>query len=52
MKASEKLNREYNKISKRYFQLEEQQIRSFEEDRELDKLEKRMAEICNLLEEA
>jgi hypothetical protein len=44
------LNKEYNKIAKRYFELEEKDFRTFEEDREIDSIEVRMAEIANLLE--
>ena len=44
------LNKEYNKISKRYFKLEEKDFKTFEEQREIDGLEVRMSEISNLLE--
>ena len=44
------LNTEYKKISKRYFKLEEKDLRSFEESREIDTIELRMSEIANLLE--
>ncbi|MFV8361740.1 hypothetical protein [Flavobacterium sp. LS1P3] len=44
------LNKEYKKISKRYFQLEEKDIKSFEDQRELNFLEVRMSEIAKLLE--
>jgi hypothetical protein len=46
----EKLRKEYKKISKRYFELEEKEFRTFEEQKEIDAIEVRMAEISNLLE--
>lgn len=49
MKTSE-LNKEYKKISKRYYELEEKEYRSFDEQREIDSIEARMSEIANLLE--
>jgi hypothetical protein len=45
------LNKEYNKITKRYFELEEKD-RSFDEQREIDAIEARMSEIAKLLENA
>lgn len=47
---TEKLNKEYKKISKRYFELEEKDFRSFEEQKEIDTIEIRMVEISNILE--
>ena len=47
---TEQLNKEYKKISKRYFALEEQEFRSREQQDELDSLELRMSEIAKILE--
>lgn len=44
------LEKEYKKISKRYFELEDKEFRTFDEQREIDSIEIRMAEIANLLE--
>ena len=52
MTTQDKLNKEYKKISKRYFELEEKEFRTFEEQNEIDNIEVRMAEISNLLEKA
>jgi hypothetical protein len=49
---TEKLNKEYKKILKRYFELEEKELRTFDEQKEIDSIELRMAEIANLLEKA
>lgn len=46
------LNKEYNKIAKRYFELEEKDFRTFDEQKELDIIEVRMSEIANILENA
>jgi hypothetical protein len=46
----ELLNKEYKKISKRYFHLEEKNDRTDEEQIEIDNIENRMAQISNLLE--
>jgi hypothetical protein len=48
--TTEKLNKEYKKISKRYFQLEEQEFKTRIEQDELDSIELRMSEIANQLE--
>ncbi len=45
-----KLNKEYKKIAKRYFKLEEKEFKNFDEQRELDIIEIRMSEIANILE--
>tara|TARA_B110000967_G_C18383723_1_gene316527 strand:- start:324 stop:476 length:153 start_codon:yes stop_codon:yes gene_type:complete len=42
--------KEYNKLSKRYFKLEEKDFKTLEEQREIDFLEVRLAEIANILE--
>jgi len=52
MNTIEKLNKEYKKISKRYFELEEKAFRTFEEQTEIDKIEVRMSEISKILENA
>jgi hypothetical protein len=52
MNTIENLNKEYKKISKRYFELEEKAFRTFEEQTEIDKIEVRMAEISKILENA
>jgi hypothetical protein len=44
------LNKEYKKISKRYYALENNDYRTFDEQRELDTIEVRMSEIGSLLE--
>jgi hypothetical protein len=44
------LNKEYNKIAKRYFELEEKDFRTFDEQRELDAIEVRMSEINAAME--
>ena len=46
------LNKEYKKIAKRYYSLENNDYRTFDEQRELDTIEIRMSEISNLLENA
>ena len=46
------LNKEYKKISKKYFALEDNDYRTFDEQRELDSIEVRMSEIAKLLENA
>jgi hypothetical protein len=46
----EKLNREYAKASKRYFELEDKDLRTGNEQQELDSLEIIMADIANKLE--
>ena len=48
--TTEQLNKEYKKISKRYFALEEQEFRTRQEQDELDSIELRMSEISNQLE--
>ena len=45
-----KLNKEFNKLSKLYFKLENIDFRSGEEQKKLDKIEKRLAEISTILE--
>jgi hypothetical protein len=45
-----KQKKEYNKLSKRYFKLEEKDYKTLEEQREIDFLEVRLAEIANILE--
>jgi len=44
------LEKEYKKISKRYFELEDKEFRTFDEQREIDSIEVRMSEIANILE--
>jgi hypothetical protein len=46
----ETLRKEYKKISKRYFELEEIHYRTIEEQIELDNIESRMSEIAYHLE--
>ena len=45
-----KLNKEFKKLTKRYFELENIDFRNYEEQKEIDNIEKRLSEISNLLE--
>lgn len=46
----DRLNKEYKKLSKIYFSLEEKNFKTPEEERELDRIEQRLSEIANTLE--
>ena len=48
----EQAEKEYKKISKRYFELDNKEDRTFEEQKEIDAIEARMSELSTFLENA
>jgi restriction endonuclease S subunit len=46
----EKLEKEQQRLFKKYFKLEDILFRTFEQQKELDKIEKRLSQIAKILE--